>query len=211
MTEQETPSVEESSAGRDAAGSQGASAARSFARTKWVVLIAIALVVVACDQLTKHWAHEELQRRPGGRITVVEGYAAFAYIRNPGAAWGFLARAKESFRQPFFVSISVLAMLFILYIHWRLEPGQHLLLVALSLVMGGALGNFIDRVRFSFVVDFIKVHWRHRYEWPTFNVADIAITVGVILLFAEMFLGPFLRRRRLRARASAAASSGEES
>ena len=203
MAEQETPSVEES------APHAGDAAARAFARTKWVVLIAVVLVVVAADQLTKHWAHEELQRRPGGRITVIEGYAAFAYIRNPGAAWGFLARAHESFRQPFFLGISVLAMLFILYIHWRLEPGQRLLLAALSLVMGGALGNFIDRLRFNFVVDFIKVHWRHRYEWPTFNIADIAITVGVILLFAEMLLGPYLRRRRLRA-AAAADPGGEQ-
>lgn len=200
MAEQGTPSVEGSAANAGGAEAQ-AGAARAFARTKWVVLLAVVLVVVAADQLTKHWAHEELQRQPGGRITVIEGYAAFAYIRNPGAAWGFLARAKESFRQPFFLSISVLAMLFILYIHWRLEPGQLLLLVALSLVMGGAIGNFIDRLRFNFVVDFIKVHYRHRYEWPTFNVADIAITVGVILLFAEMLLGPYLRRRRLRAAA----------
>jgi signal peptidase II len=209
MAEQETPSVEGNAA--SASGAEApAGVARAFARTKWVVLLAVVLVVVAADQLTKHWAHEELQHRPGGRITVVEGYAAFAYIRNPGAAWGFLARAHESFRQPFFLGISVLAMLFILYIHWRLEPGQLLLLVALSLVMGGAIGNFIDRLRFNFVVDFIKVHWRHRYEWPTFNVADIAITVGVILLFAEMLLGPYLRRRRLRAAAAADPGEGQE-
>jgi signal peptidase II len=176
---------------------------RRFSRAKWIVLVVITLVVGIADQASKRWAQHELQRRPGGRTTVIAGYATFSYVRNPGAAWGFLARAKESFRQPFFVAISVAAMLFILYIHLRLEPGQYLLLVALSLVMGGAVGNFIDRLRYHYVIDFIKLHYRE-HEWPTFNVADIAITLGVILLFGEMFFGPAFRRRRERARGAAA-------
>jgi len=175
-------------------------AARAFARAKWIVLLAVTLAVVGLDQWSKHWAQGPLRDQHAGRLTVIEGYLDFAYVRNPGAAWGFLARSPESFRQPFFVVISLAAMLFILYIHWRLEPGQRALLLALSLVLGGAVGNFIDRVRFRYVVDFIEAHLRFRYKWPTFNVADIAITLGVMLLVGEMLFGPWWRRRRHRRR-----------
>ncbi len=174
-------------------------AAQAFRRNKWLILIMITVLGAAVDQWTKQWAHQDLQFRPGGRVTLVEGYAAFSYVRNPGAAWGFLADADESFRKPFFVVINIAAMLFILYIHFRLEPGQYLLLVALACVLSGAVGNFIDRLKYNYVVDFIKVHYQYRFEWPTFNVADIAITCGVILLFAEMFITPILRRRALTA------------
>jgi signal peptidase II len=179
-------------------GAAPAARARSFRRTKWVILLVVTLLVAALDQASKHWAETELQQRPGGKITLVRDYLSFNYVRNPGAAWGFLARAKESFRQPFFITISVLAMAFILFVHFRLEPGQLLLLVALSLVMGGAVGNFIDRLRHHYVVDFIKMHFRHRYEWPTYNVADVAITIGVALLFIEMFVGHKAQRRGSR-------------
>lgn len=170
--------------------------AAAFRRTKWIVLLALVLLVMALDQWSKDWAHQALRLDHGGRVTVIADYFALSYVRNPGAAWGFLARSSESFRQPFFVAISVVAMIFILYLHFRLEPGQYLLLVALSLVLGGAVGNFIDRLRFRFVVDFIELHYQNRFKWPTFNVADIAITLGVILLLAEMLFGPHLRRRR---------------
>jgi signal peptidase II len=171
-------------------------AAKRSRGTKWLVLLLIAVGVIAADQATKHWAQQELQLEPGRRIQLIEGYLSFSYVRNPGAAWGFLARSNASFRRPFFIGISLVAMLFILYLFIRLEPGQRLLLVALSLVMGGAIGNFIDRVRFNYVVDFIDFHIKQKFKWPTFNVADVAITIGVALLFAEMFIVPVLQRRK---------------
>jgi signal peptidase II len=174
---------------------------KTFRRRAWLTLILIALAVTALDQVTKRWAHHSLRSAPQGRITVIDDYFVFSYVRNPGAAWGFLARASERFRHPFFLSISVVAMLFILYIHLRLEPGQRLLLVAISLVMSGAIGNLLDRVRLRYVIDFIELHWRHRYHWPTFNVADVAISVGVALLVLEMIVG--------RRRASPAVGGGD--
>jgi signal peptidase II len=165
---------------------------------KWLALALVTLVVCALDQCTKHWAQNSLQPRPGRRIVLVEGYLALSYVRNPGAAWGFLARSNESFRRPFFIGISLLAMGFILYLFRRLERGQLMLMTALSLVMGGAIGNFIDRIRYNYVVDFVDFHVKHRFKWPTFNVADVAITVGVVLLFIEMFVLPRLRRRQAR-------------
>ncbi len=165
-------------------------------RRRWILLLVIAVVSVALDQGTKQWANEVLQFEPGRMITVVDGYAAFRYVRNPGAAWGFLSSADASFRLPFFIVVTSLAMVFMLYIFIRLEPDQTLLMVALSLILGGALGNFIDRVRFNEVVDFILLHYQMRLRWPTFNVADIAISVGVGMMLLEMVLGPYLQRRR---------------
>jgi len=165
-------------------------------RGKWLALPIIVLICCGVDQWSKHWAQHDLQHRPGRRVTVVDGYLAMSYVRNPGAAWGFLARTHEDFRRPFFIGISLVAMFFILYLFRRLEPGQRMMMIALSLVMGGAVGNFIDRLRYNYVVDFIDFHIRRSFKWPTFNVADIAITVGVVLLFFEMFVLPRLRRPR---------------
>jgi signal peptidase II len=163
---------------------------------KWLALLLVTAAVCGLDQGTKHWAQTELQYRPGRRVELVDGYLNFTYVRNPGAAWGFLARSNKSFRRPFFIGISVVAMGFILYLFIRLERGQRLLLTALSLVMGGAVGNFIDRIRFNYVVDFVDFHIKRSFKWPTFNVADVAITIGVAFLFIEMFVLPYLRKRR---------------
>jgi signal peptidase II len=165
-------------------------------RIKWIVLLVVVTGVVGLDQVTKSWAQDVLQRDLDQRVTVIDGYLALSYVRNPGAAWGFLARSSESFRRPFFLAVSVVAMGFILYLFLRLERGQRLLLAALCLVMGGAIGNFIDRLRYSYVIDFIDFHVEREFKWPTFNIADVAITVGVMFLFAEMFILPFVRRRR---------------
>jgi signal peptidase II len=188
---------------KDHSSSKTFLAAAAHWPVKWVVLLAVTLLISGLDQWSKHWAEVDLRREPGARVTIVEDYLAFSYVQNPGAAWGFLARANESFRKPFFFSISIAAMIFILFIHSRLEPGQYFLLWALSLVMGGAVGNFVDRFRYNYVVDFIEFHVRDRFKWPTFNVADMAITAGVILLFLEMFIAPLILRRRKAASSAA--------
>ena len=157
---------------------------------RWLLLLVIALVWVLLDQASKAWAHGTLQYLPGRVIHLVDGFAAFSYVRNPGAAWGFLSSADSAFRLPFFIVVTSVAMIFMLYIFIRLEPGQWLLMLALSCILGGAIGNFIDRIRFNYVIDFILLHYQMRWRWPTFNVADVAITVGVTLMLGEMILGP---------------------
>jgi signal peptidase II len=172
---------------------------------KWIGLVLITLLVTVLDLGSKEWAQQDLQQRITRRMVLIEGYLNFSYVRNPGAAWGFLAQADDAFRRPFFIAISLVAMAFIFYLFLRLERGQWLLMTALALVMGGAVGNFVDRLRYNYVVDFIDFHIRHHFRWPTFNVADIAITVGVILLFIEMF---FLQRYREQALAQQANAGG---
>jgi signal peptidase II len=177
--------------------------------TRW--FIGVSAVVVVLDQLSKYWAVANLTRafdppfgEPAARfaerlsrflwlrdpiraepIVVWENFWSFSYAQNPGAAWSFLATAPDSFRTPFFLIVSLAAMIFIVYYFRRTEPNQHLLRAALMLVFGGAVGNFLDRARLGYVIDFIRWHY-YEMSWPTFNVADSAITVGVIIMMAEM-------------------------
>jgi signal peptidase II len=114
------------------------------------------------------------------------------YTQNRGAAWGILAGAGERFRVPFFYLVSLGAVIFIFGYYRKLAVTQRYLQVALALVLGGALGNALDRVLRGYVIDFIDWHWfdphwlRPGRHWPTFNVADAGISVGLVLLFLEM-------------------------
>ena len=165
-------------------GAMGTSAKR-----KWWFLGATTAGIVFVDQLTKYWAATALRARPGGRMTVIEGLLDFTYVQNTGAAWGFLGSAPAWFRRPFFLVVSLAAVAFIVWIYRKVERGQWLLASALACVLGGAVGNFIDRALNGYVIDYLDAHWYDGPHWPTFNVADIGISVGVVALFVEMFLG----------------------
>jgi len=124
-------------------------------------------------------------RSPGKAKEVIAGWLRLRYVENPGAAWGFLADGDDSFRGPFFLAVSIIASIFLLYVYRRAHESQHLFQASLALVLGGALGNFADRLRIGRVVDFIEVHYEDKARWPTFNVADVAISVGVALLLLD--------------------------
>ncbi|NUN15956.1 MAG: signal peptidase II [Myxococcales bacterium] len=119
------------------------------------------------------------------KIPVIDGFLQFSYAENPGAAWGFMASAPERFRHIFFICISLLATIALSGILFNLDKSQTLLLVAFSSILSGAIGNFIDRIRFHYVIDFIDMYIGDSH-WPTYNVADIAISVGVVLLLGEL-------------------------
>jgi signal peptidase II len=112
------------------------------------------------------------------------------YAENPGAAWGFMRDLSAGSRTLFFGAVVLAATAFILLYLRRLEAKQRLLQVALSMVLTGAWGNYLDRLVRGYVVDFIDWHWWKRPDlyWPTFNVADSLIVVGVALLL--LFPGP---------------------
>ncbi|MFL5358576.1 signal peptidase II [Archangium sp.] len=117
----------------------------------------------------------------------IENYWHFRYVENPGAAWGLFGTMSESVRRPFFHLVSLVALGFITFMYMRLSPSQRMMRWALALVAGGALGNFLDRLARGYVIDFIDWHWRNQpgMRWPTFNVADAAICVGVGLLMLD--------------------------
>ena len=151
----------------------------------------ISVIVVAFDQATK--LHIDYHFDLHESLPVIPGLFSLTYIRNQGAAFGILA--ESSIRIPFFICVSLLAMLAILWFLRTRQNSQRLGNVGLSLVFAGALGNLIDRIRLGEVIDFIDVYWR-QHHWPAFNIADSAITVGVVLLLFETWAEEKARKTR---------------
>ena len=193
---------------RGAAGAlprDGAAAPRPEARRpSFVFFAAVAAFCLLADVLSKAWAEVELTRRsPLDPMVLIEGHLNFALAYNRGGAWGLLQNASESLRRPFFLVVSVAAIAFIVSLYGKLLPGQRALRWGLPLVLGGALGNLADRVTRGSVVDFIDYRgdwvegmngliakvvsgWHVTDHWPTFNVADISICVGMGLMAVDM-------------------------
>jgi signal peptidase II len=145
----------------------------------------IALAIVLTDQVTKALVVRTM--RLGQSIPVVPGFFDLTFVLNPGAAFSLFATLPERIRVPFFIVVSVAAIVLIAVYRARHLRGHRLATVSLGLILGGAVGNLIDRVRFGVVVDFLDVHV-YQYHWPVFNVADSAISVGVGLLLLDMLL-----------------------
>jgi signal peptidase II len=167
------------------------------------VLAAVSLIA---DVTTKAWAEITLSRRNPlePSIELIQDHLAFTLAYNPGGAWGLFQKHSELVRRPFFLLVSLLAAAFIINLYGRLTPQQRALKWGLPLVLGGALGNLSDRIVRSNVIDFIDYQakwiesmnrliakivqgWSVTDHWPTFNVADIAICVGVGLMAVDMF------------------------
>jgi signal peptidase II len=146
---------------------------------KYVLMLATAGVVILLDQLTKAWITMTLRLHAG--FSVVDGFFNIVHVRNPGAAFGFLAGASPAFRSVFFIAVTAAAILIILQYLRKARVEDLSLVVALALIVAGAVGNLIDRVRFGEVVDFLDVYVG-AHHWPAFNVADSAISTGAILL-----------------------------
>ena len=165
----------------------------------------LAAVSLALDIGSKAWAEVELSKRTldDPSIALIPDHLMFTLAYNRGGAWGLLHDASENIRKPFFLAVSVLAIAFIVSLYSRLAPGQRALKWGLPLVLGGALGNLSDRIIRSSVVDFIDFRadwieamnrgiaklskgWTITDHWPTFNVADIFICIGVGLMAIDM-------------------------
>jgi len=145
----------------------------------------IAVAVILLDQATKAVIIRTL--RLGQGIAVVPGFFDIVYVLNPGAAFGFLAGLSDGIRNPLFILISVAAVILIVVYYTRYLRSHRLVSAALGLILGGAVGNLIDRLRYGMVVDFLDVHV-FQYHWPAFNVADSAISIGVSLMILDMLL-----------------------
>ena len=135
----------------------------------------IGLLVLFFDQLTKFWVQNSML--PRDSIPLIPGVFHLTYVQNTGAAFGFL-REKTLF----FIAVAVLVLGFIIFLIPRLPRGNLFLRVVFGLLLGGALGNLIDRIRFGYVVDFLDFR-----IWPVFNIADMAIVVGVCFLVWEIW------------------------
>ncbi|SHJ35241.1 signal peptidase II . Aspartic peptidase. MEROPS family A08 [Malonomonas rubra DSM 5091] len=137
-----------------------------------------AVISLIVDQLTKIYIDSSFTLYES--ITVIENFFNITYVRNPGAAFGILS--DSAVRIPFFISVSVVASIGILWYLRKIDAGDRWQHFALGLIFSGAVGNLIDRVRLGEVIDFLDAHW-YGTHWPAFNVADSAICVGVALMF----------------------------
>lgn len=156
-------------------------------KTKLILLVIISLVVVVLDQVTKNIILSKFEY--GESVRVIADFFNITYVRNYGAAFGMLSKIQPAIRDWFFLLMPPFAMTVIL-IMLKVAPNKESIRkVALCAVFAGALGNYIDRLRFGYVVDFLDFHWYEKYAWPAFNVADMAIVCGVsVLILLELLM-----------------------
>ncbi len=171
--------------------------------TKYKILLIVTTTIVALDQSIKHWVRDRIP--VGGRpIEILPGLFQIVHAENRGAAWGLLRNFEH--RLPLLLTATVLAFVLIAWYLHKMTKGQEVLALAMSLILGGAIGNFIDRVIYHSVTDYLDFYISYQpvkawlrsvfrsNHWPSFNLADVAIVAGLLLVMFDML---WLERRRL--------------
>lgn len=163
-------------------------------KKRFSIIAPVVLIILALDQWTKHLIVRDFPL--GAKWVVVEGFFDLVHVRNKGAAFGLLSQWDFLYRDYVFYLLSVVALVF-LWFFLREFPSERVVpALSAGLILGGASGNILDRIRLGSVVDFVSLHWRDSVwtfdlwgkpvdialSWPAFNVADSAITVGVVIL-----------------------------
>ena len=162
-----------------------------------LLAISIATAILALDFLTKWWVKETHWLH---YYEVIEGFFTIHYIRNEGIAFG-LFHSNQSEWKPLILSAMALgAVVIVLYYIWTSTAEEKGIQLLLGLLLGGILGNFFDRILRGYVVDFLKLHWQDQFAWPTFNVADAAISCGVAAILYQGFFGEPSGRKASRHR-----------
>ena len=146
---------------------------------RYLLLAFVAGTVIIVDQMTKLSIMQNMRLHES--IPIIPNLFSLTYIRNPGAAFGLLAGSSNAFRMLFFGLTSVFALALLGTILVRLPAGDWLGQLSIAAILGGAIGNLLDRLRYGEVIDFLDVYI-DTYHWPAFNVADSAISVGVVFL-----------------------------
>ena len=147
-------------------------------KDKYLKFSAVAIAIVIVDQLTKWVIIQTIALHD--LYSVIPGFFNIIHIHNPGSAFGLFADHHSLFRTIFLLTASVVALCLILYLHHHTPGDFPILSFGLALIFGGAIGNMIDRIRLGYVIDFIDVYLG-TFHWPAFNIADSAITIGMII------------------------------
>jgi signal peptidase II len=158
---------------------------------KWGLLMLLPLYLI--DQITKWIILTKMQI--GESITVIPNYFEVVHVRNSGVAFGLLQNIPDSYRLVFFLTVTIIAIAAIFVIFKQSNDDSLILKVILCLILAGAIGNLTDRIVHNNVVDFINVH-AFTYRWPTFNIADTYISIGMIGLLLYTFLVPEKKNKK---------------
>lgn len=142
------------------------------------------LAIVVIDQITKFLVIQKLPLYED--VPLISGLLSLQHVRNSGAVFGFLSGTQIPGKPYLFALMSAIALAALTYYARTIPREERLPRFALSLVIGGAIGNLIDRIRFGYVVDFVKMYWE-THVWPNYNVADSAISIGLVLLVIDSF------------------------
>ena len=149
------------------------------------VMAMISVAVLVLDQLTKLLVRTQVALNDS--IEIVPGFLNLVHVRNTGAAFGFLNAVDLGYKQLLMTTVALVALVAIGLYAWRVGSHERLTRAGLALILGGAVGNLIDRASAGYVVDFVDAYWKSYHFWA-FNVADSAITVGACLLILDMFV-----------------------
>jgi len=161
---------------------------------RYRILLSVTIISLVLDQWTKQLVDKNFALHES--VSLIDNFLALTYVRNKGAAFGIFA--DSSFRIPFFITVSIAALIGILWFYRKIAEEQRLLQWALALVFSGAIGNLIDRILYGEVIDFVDVHW-YQHHYPAFNVADSAISVGVTLLLIDLVRGEWQKKKESKA------------
>ena len=146
--------------------------------------IFLAFLILLSDRVSKSEISNHFEL--GQPVAVIDGFFNITYVRNTGVAFGILDPVRSPMKSTILAILTIAAIVAVIVYCARTPLNQTLLQTALSLILAGALGNLYDRLRHGYVIDFLEVYYRN-YRWPSFNVADSAITTGVALLAIQMF------------------------
>lgn len=170
-------------------------------KRKYWILLSFCVVILLMDQWTKYLV---VQRLPlYHKREVIPGFFNLIHMRNPGGAFGIFGGERFGIGSIFFIAISLVAIFAIIFIFVRLRENENILALSFSLILSGAIGNLMDRFRYGEVVDFLQFYlpflpWQMFNPWPTFNLADSAICVGIVLMALELLKRDQKRLKNLK-------------
>lgn len=150
--------------------------------------VLIFTLIILADQISKFIIKVNLEQEPYKVITVIKKFFMIRFVKNRGAIWGLFSNPSHSFIPQIITILSIVAMVIVIYYFLKIEAKCSWELTSLSFIIGGAVGNIIDRIVQGYVVDFLDVIIND-FHWPTFNIADSFISIGVIILIFSIWRG----------------------
>ena len=147
---------------------------------KYLLLLSLFIIGCNADLSTKNWAEKNLKEDI--TIQIIPDYLEFTYVENRAVSFGFLSQIPYNIRLPLIYTLTISIAILFAVITWRMRERKAFFLIPFILILSGAAGNVIDRIQNGYVIDFIHFHYGNRLDFPVFNIADILIFFGVVLL-----------------------------